>query len=351
MNRIKTAFFTILILLVYPLQGVRADDPATSAMFAAVKSPDIPALDMAIENGANVNAADNQGVTALMLAVQNNDLVIAARLLDAGANINTVDANGDPAINWAAYYGYGDFVSLLLQRGATTNQRGHGNAREIAMRRGHQDLVRIFTSRDKTPVPTPDAAMLVDAVSAGDIEAVKDALAIGISANSLDFTGRPVLALAARHASGPVLQALIDKGATIDGQDEIGFTALMEASRDGNITAVRLLLAAGADVNVIAHANSLSLGAVHMAALSDNPEIVAAIAAAGANLNLQGLGGNTALIWCLAEGKLAAATKLLELGADATLMNISGTSAAQMIQRSNNKVLQVLLNSNQRRHP
>jgi len=358
--------------------SARADEAEDFAFIAAVKAGDAAAVAQAIEVGANVNAKsekgapalvlavlgknrdlvmkllqagaepdaqymDHDGATALMLSVTTKDMVLAAELIAAGANVNFRDTNGDTAINWAAYYGDKEFVTFFLQNGASTKHAGHGNAREIVMRRGFQDLAVMLARHDKLPIPSPDAAILVDAIEAGDLDGVMEALIVGISPNSLDFSARPVLALAARKGNIRILEALVNRGAKIDAKDEIGFTALMEAARDGQMDAAIYLLGVGASPRQKGKPSALSLGVIHMAALSDKPEMVSLIVEAGADINLRGRDGGTALAWCLGENKSAAAAKLLALGANPYIKNKYNYSAADMINRSDSVELKALL--------
>jgi len=369
MTRIIFCAFIIITIGLAKSAANGSDEALNPALLKAIEVGDMTAFNSALKAGADINAKSDKGAPALAVAILSNQHDIALRLIEAGASLNaqymdyigatplmlTVqmkapnlayallasggdvnfrDANGDPAINWAAYYGYIDFVELFLKHGASTSFSGHGKAREIAMRRGFQGLTKLLARHDNIPLPTPDTAMLIDAVEAGDLEGVLEALMIGVSANSLDFTGRPTLALAARKNNPAILNALIQKGALVDNADEIGFTALMEAVRDNKIDATKLLLNAGASVKHVAKPSALSLGVIHMAALSGNPDMVDLIAKAGANLDLIGRDGGTAMAWGYGAQNNEAVARLLELGANPYIKNKYGESAADWIKQS-----------------
>ena len=356
----------------------RADEAANAAFIAAVQAGDTAAVEQAIKIGANVNAKSEKGApalvlavlnknrnlvmkllqagaepdaqhmghggaTALMLSVKTKAIALAAELIAAGADVDFRDTNGDTAINWAADYGDKAFVTFFLQNGATTKHTGHSNTRGIAMRRGFQDLAVMLARHDKLPIPSPDAAMLIDAVEAGNMDGVTEALIVGISPNSLDFSGRPVLALAARKGNVEILEALVNRGAEVDAKDEIGFTALMEAARDGEMGATTYLLKAGANPRQKGKPSAFSLGVIHMAALSGKPEMVSLIVEAGADINLRGRDGGTALAWCIKENKEATAAKLLALGANPYIKNKYNYSAADMIKSSDSAELKTRL--------
>jgi len=167
-----------------------------------------------------------------MLAVNNRDLAMTQLLLESGAKVNLVDSNGDPALNWACFYGDLAAVQLLLQHGADATPVGHGNALEVAMRRGHQPLVERLVDHLKLRlVPAAADQRLIAAIDTGDAAAAKAALAAGANANALDAAGRPLLARA---------------GAKLDARDSEQATPLLWAI-NGDAAAAQVLVELGAD--------------------------------------------------------------------------------------------------------
>jgi ankyrin repeat protein len=237
----------VLFLVFTPSVSAAADSGTDAALIKATKAGDLTTLGALIDGGANVDIKTADGTPALMLAVRTNQYDAFSALIEAGAEIDLTAADGDTAVNWAAKSGQSKFVDMLLRRGASTQIGSHGTARQLAMRRGHQQIILMLARYDGVPVPNPDAALLADAISANDIEGVREALLVGISANSLDFTGRPVLSLAGRLGNTEIITQLLSKGAKIDAIDEIGFTAIMEAARARRWQAAETLLSAGAN--------------------------------------------------------------------------------------------------------
>ncbi len=309
-----------------------------SALYEAVRKQSIDMARMLIAKGADVNFVNEQniGATPLMMAAAYNEIPIVNLLLETGADVNLPDTNGDPAINWAAYYGYTDVAEQLLKAGADTEQVGHGNPREIAMRRGHQDFVRLMARAAEIELPSPDTALLIEGVATENMDAIEDALALGTSANATDFSGRPILGLAARTGNVELVARLVEAGAEADAVDEIGFSPLMEAVRDNKIDVARYLISLDADVNRRSYANALYLTPMHMAGLSGNPDMVQLLADAGADIDPKGRENGTPLLWTLGEGKMDAVMKLLELGADPHHKNSYGFSAADFARQMEN---------------
>lgn len=368
----KNRLFVFIALLAYLVPPAGAQDDA--ALFAAIESKDPAAVRIAIEAGSDVNTVNGSGASPLFTAVQKQSLNICRLLVASGADVNFVndqnigatplmmaaayremdivnlllendadvnlaDTNGDPAINWAAYYGYTDIAERLLKAGASTEQVGHGNPRQIAMRRGHQSFVGLMARVAGITLPSPDTALLIEAIRTENVNALEDALALGASANAADFTGRPVLGLAARSGNTDIVKRLVSAGADVDAADEIGFTALMEAARNGKTQVVQYLLTENVDFNRRSEASALHLTPMHMAAISGDAAIVDLLADAGATVDPQGRDGGTPMMWALSEGKMDVVEKLLELGASPTLKNKAGFSALDYARQVDDKNL------------
>ncbi len=210
--------------------------------------------------------------------------------VDAGADIDMRDAQGDPAINWGSYYGSLEYVQVLLEHDPDTSLRGHGNAFEIALRRGHEETLEAIAAFNGTVSDHPEAG--------------------------LDRLGRPLLHQAARSDDVATVNSYLEKGVSADIEDVIGFTALMHAARDGAMGAVKILVANGADVNHKGAVYGLKVTPLHLATIGNQTEIVKLLIDKGAHLDTQGGTGQTPLSWGLFGGSREAAAVLLEAGAN-----------------------------------
>lgn len=317
------------------------NDKGAPVLFTAVQKKSAAIAEMLLEAGANPDAQYEAYIraTPLMMAVQAKDLALASMLLEYAANVNVADSAGDPAINWAAFYGYTDFVKLFLQYKADTSLRGHGNALEIVMRRGHQDLVSLLTDRKVAGVPTPDEALMIEAINAGDVAGVQEALQFGVSPDATDFTGRPILALAAREGHTEIVGRLLMAGATVNAEDLIGFTALHEAAREGKTEVVARLLEGGADAGHKSKDTALYLTPMHMAALADSADIIKLLASNGAEVDALGREKGTPLFWGIGDRKFASSLALLELGADPNITSTYGFSPADIAKNIGNTAI------------
>lgn len=269
--------------------------------------------------------------TPLMLAAQRNDVALIERLLAEGADPDARDRNGDTALGWAAYLGRVGAVGVLLEAGADPLLGAHGNALQIALRRGHEETVQVLSvAMDQRTKPGGRDAMVMVAVYQDSPQALQRALATGGSPDARDDIGRPLLHVAARLGHQQALQALLEAGAAVDATDLNGFTALMVAAREARPAAVTALLEAGASVTHVAadHANRLT--PLHLAAIGGDVGIVRQLAGAGADLDARDTDGMAPMLWALAERNLDAVVALIELGADPQAAGDSGASVADL---------------------
>lgn len=285
----------------------------------ALSDGDVQALTQALDAGADPNARAEAGLqaTALMFAAANPDPRLTRALIAAGADIEIRDTMGDPAINWAAYYGHSAVVAELLEAGASHLQVGHGSVTEIAIRRGNQATLALALEADGQLPPRDRLATLLEtAVVTGDVALMAEIGELRDLSSATDWAGRPLLHAAARTGQAASAAVLIDSGAAVDAVDAIGFTALFEAARDRRAEVVDVLIEAGANVDHVAGENGMSLTAVHLAAIGGDAGVVSRIAAAGADLDRQGVTGATALYWAAFEGQQDSVLALLDAGAD-----------------------------------
>lgn len=299
------------------LEAVKAslasgDDPdiqtesGTPVLVLAASMGQVDVVRSLLQAGATVDAVAGGGGSALMYSAGSDNPVLADVLIEAGADVNLRDTIGDPAVNWGAYYGSLKFIRTLLEAGVDTSLRGHGNAFEIALRRGHEETLLVLAKYDGRVVEAPPAGF--------------------------DVIGRPLLHLAARENDTVSLLSHLASGAGPDSEDVIGYTALMHAARDGQIKAVRLLLDRGADVTHIGHPHGLALTALHLAATTNQNDIVLLLIDRGAGLDVQGVTGLTPFAWAVYENSRDAALSLLEAGADWKIVPSAGTDLRSIVE-------------------
>jgi ankyrin repeat protein len=205
-------------------------DGATALHWAVYRN-DLAAVDLLLKAGANAKVANSFGATPLSLAAQNGNPTITERLLDAGAGANERMLNSDTALMMAARTGNVATMKLLLDRGADVN------AKETT--RGTTALM--WAAAEKHPAALQ---LLVD--YGADVTAASDPA----------WQDRPV-----RYGKDsdprPSRKRNTDNVVSQVGPRNMqdrrggGLTPLVYAVRGNDLESVRILLAAGADVNQV----------------------------------------------------------------------------------------------------
>ncbi|KAK1835684.1 ankyrin repeat-containing domain protein [Podospora conica] len=256
-------------------------------------------VELLLRNDADVNARDSQdmtplhrsviGLTQVGLVGDHQDAGMTQRLVPgppskqasltcvellvrAGADLQAGDSHGRKAIHWASGLGRRDMVKFLVESAGPT------------------DKARKKAANEKCVIQ--QTAPLYWASGKGHPETVKYLLNKGAQVEYVDKRGKTAVNWAARFGHSEILRDLLDalrKGkkdvkAVVDTQELGGRTALIWAAIKGNLECARLLIEAGADVN-----------------LGENVE--------------EALGGGTPLSWSVTHQHAAIIDLLLEKGA------------------------------------
>jgi ankyrin repeat protein len=363
----------------------RSTDGATALHWAA-HTDNLDAADLLLDAGADVAATNRYGVTPLALASLNGNAAMIERLLDAGADPGTTQPGGETVLMTAARTGLVEAVVVLLNRGADPNARESSKGQTALMwaaAENNADVVRALveagadvqarsnTSFELTPNEPGDMGFtaLLFAARAGRIEAARALLAAGADVDDTLSDGTNALVLATLSAHYDMGVFLLDQGADPNAAEQ-GWTALHQVawtrrpSRGpttvgpvargavDSLTLAKALVAHGADPNarITKEAVEIYVGRNQMNRLGATPFFMAAsrvdvdymrlLAAEGADPLLGNDEGTTPLmaaagvgLWFPGESpgtpaEAAAAVELcLELGGDATTVDVNGDTA------------------------
>jgi len=285
-----------------------------SALMFAARDGHIACVRVLLELGAHVDFSDPDGSTPLIVALMNGHWDTAKLLIDSGADVNLWDWWGQSPLYMAVDmntlptgarielptmdYATGlDIINLLLAKGANPNV-------QLKLRPPYR-----MVSQDRLADP------------------------------AVDYGATPLLR-AAKAADLPAMQALLAAGALVDLPNTYGHTPLIVAAgatrgratptRGGNYTedqaiaAVKVLLAAGADVNASGYRSAAARRgvavkctgyvaiedcykgetAMHGAALHGWTKLAKVLAEAGANLNAEDADGVTPLDYAMGRYRL-----------------------------------------------
>jgi ankyrin repeat protein len=246
-------------------------DGATALHWAVYRS-DKELVDMLIRAGANARAANREGATPLWLASVNGDTPIVAALITAGADPNEPLPLGRTPLMIASRTGNVEAMNVLLDRGADVNAKetlrgttalmwaadeAHPAAVQLLIQRGADIKAR------SNPVPRGRGPALGKGNDPRKAVAAQGA-ALAARERSPDLATLNALngPTGGRGAAGAGAAA----GAAADGDqaddaapprrrqapsDGGALTPLVYAVRSNDVESVKVLLAAGADVNQV----------------------------------------------------------------------------------------------------
>lgn len=196
-----------------------------------------------------------------------------------------------------------------LASGGRGSQSGHTTIATARDRRLLVGLVVVLTLGG-----AGGSDRLIDAVKAGDRQAVRAFLKNHADVNAADPDGTTPLEWAVRGDDLELTRLLLGAGANAKAANRLGVTALSLAATNRNAAMVDALLKAGADPNATQPGGQTIL---MTAAHTGNPEVVQRLLAHGASVNArESAYGETALMWAAAENHAAAAKVLIEHGAE-----------------------------------
>jgi ankyrin repeat protein len=255
----------------------RQGDGATALHWAA-HMDDLSTVDALIRAGARVNLATDLGVTPLYLACTNRGGAVVERLLDAGAGANAALVNGETVLMNCARTGDARAVRALLAHGADPN------VAETA----HDQTALMWAAAQKHPEAA--AALIaagadVKARSRRYTQTVTSEVTQRAGREALNYTvprgGMTALHFAARSGDADSIRLLIAAGADVDDALPDGLTPLTLAAHSGQGAAGVALLERGANANAAA----IGYTALHAAVLRADPALVRALLAHGADPN------------------------------------------------------------------
>lgn len=249
---------------------------------------------------------DERGLSILHQLVLHNFYEAAEFMLKAGANPNVSGTRGNQAdaymgvtpVHLACYMGNYKMVKLLVDNGADTSlcdDMGR-NCYHFLASINYDKLMGNLTGQFKTINQRPDIILLLQ----GDI-------------NGKDKQGiTPIMQLLSnRNTQMPklLIKSYLDRGADITRTDDKGNNALLNAVMHESVTSSMLLM--------------------------ENQELI----------NSQNNDGDTALHIAAREGYFELAYALLNKGADTSIPNKSGETAADLIEEGYNEILKKRISS------
>jgi ankyrin repeat protein len=325
-------------------------------LLAAIEENDLPTADAVIRRGADVNRRGPLARTPLMIAAGQGAVQMVDRLLTAGADVHVIDSSmGASALHFAAQGGVVDVVGMLLDAGAFINLQSatvgltplinaiwakqvpmvrylleRGAAIDVKTHLGGatawdfigDDVLWTagFTNPEREAWGRQIRELLEEQKKKDERALAKQKLMAAVQAGDLDAVRRAIAAGADVNEKSPVL---------VNGND--GQTPLLVACFLGHAEIVRALLEAGANPRI----NDYLLKAtpVHKAAYAGRPEALLALREqGGGEINAQGpYNGYTAIHDAVWHGHPDALAVVLEWpGARLDLRGFDGRTAEEL---------------------
>ena len=282
---------------------------------------------------AQARQSAKQADAQLRRAAKRGDLVAVQALLDSGANPNAPDEDGDTALHWAFLATHAssgvEVARALIEAGADPSVRGSLDATPLqrAAKRGDRGGFRLLMDlgadpsiRDEDGDPPLHWAFLGDHAFASEFTLAL--LEAGADPNARGSLRATPLHHAAKDGLGQAVELLVAAGADLHAEDKDGDTPLHWAFV-GDVefapAVLGKLLEAGADPNA---RGSLGATPLHRAAKQGDLQAIEMLVARGADLRAEDQDGDTPLYWA-AWGKQVLAARTLasaESAASATAL-------------------------------
>ena len=235
-----------------------------SAFTQALRRGDPDEVRALLDAGADLQGADEDGYTALLRAVYGNKthlMELLQLLVDRGAELNGITRYGESALRVLSNAGRFDAVRLLLDAGADESQLAWNPLiRAVAL--GTLADVQAALPALRSAGGSLEAhdrwkrtAWLV-AVQTGDVAKARWLADQGADTAARGHCGKPPLFYAIEGHHTPMLQWLLDTGHEIELTDEFDGTPLMQAATCGYDEGIRLLAAAGAQLERLQHGDT-----------------------------------------------------------------------------------------------
>lgn len=294
---------------------------------------------------ATVAAAAPAAIDARIAdAAMQRDTAAVGSLLKQGLDVNAAQGDGTTALHWAAYHGDLEMTQLLLKAGASVRsvtRIGLMTPLFMACRNGNAPVIEALLQAGASAGETNanGTTLLMAASAAGSADAVKVLLQHGADVNANDITnGQTALMFAAARNSASAIKVLLERGADPNVTTKVVKLERVQADANGNPLPADAEKPAGekpaADKPAAPPAREYrALGAtviggmtaLHFAAREGQMDAIRELVAGGADVNRVSEGDQTpAITVAIINGHLDLAKFLLDHGADPKIANADG---------------------------
>lgn len=221
-----------------------------------------------LDHGVPADSTDDLGMPLLITASLAGNAKAAQLLLDHGAKPDKGPQSGGTPLACAALYGHGTIVELLLKAGASVNLRDESEQVPLSLAAcaGSHESWALLEGRAVSDFSWDKGRHGKDYSLA-----VKALIKANADVNATAKNGVTALMAASRAGDLAIVKELLDAGAALHDADDKGRTALMAAVSSGAVPLVQLLLERGADPKAVALDGTTALS---LAKRGKSPEMV-----------------------------------------------------------------------------
>ncbi|KAK6954018.1 hypothetical protein Daesc_003980 [Daldinia eschscholtzii] len=202
-----------------------------------------------IEIGANVNIGDNYDYTALERAVTMGNMNMVRCLLDNGAQPGRKRGNGESLLHIASATGKNEVIEELLKLDIPVDHLDEDSYSPLAMAVMWKIVRAVEQLIPRSSKETISMALIFAALY-GYHEILNMLLDAGADINHQDNFGNTPLQISCWSNHPRVTRILLARIPDINRPDNNKYTPLSDAARKGAISCLKLLLDAGADMEI-----------------------------------------------------------------------------------------------------
>lgn len=306
---------TALLLLEHGAQPGMVIGQGRSALSLAVMLGHAVVAEAILARGLAVDHADGSGMTPLSAAAKGGQTAMAKWLIQQGANVNSQDVHGLTPLHIAVLGDHQEIVQLLLAAHADQGLADHHGRIPVwlAVRLVRLEALRALLKQPAfMDIAAPNGqSPLLTALRSNRRDLLAVLAEFGVDLTKRYEQGQTLLHLAVNmNATNSVMW--LAENTDLNGQDEQGYTPLARAVEQNKTGLVRILINAGADVNL-----SLQSGfsPLLLAIRARNNSLVHQLLHAGASANTSRPNGETAAMLAAAWGNRQLLEMLFDAGA------------------------------------
>jgi len=321
------------------------DKYSFTAVMRAVLAEKKDAVDLLIENHADLDHRCAQGHSAFMIAAGNGNVGILKSLNEAGADINTVETYSEISVLMIVAQGNKlDALKYLAGAHGKLNAKNrYGQTAAMFAAIGNSaDTMKwlIENNADLDLCDQQGRSAFVLAAEAGHVDILKLLIGAGADVDAIEpNTHMNGVMIAARHNKLEALKYLLAAGGTLNAKNTNGQTAAMLATNQGNVETLQWLITAGAALNDRCNAGMTCL---HLAVQKNQTATLSLLIEGGANLDIRDNAGASPLMHAIRQRDPAAVKKLIGVGADVNLINNDGFSYAGFVREQDVEIRRAL---------